>query len=320
MVRSWLLAFAAMTVAPAPASAAAAAGAPLRIVDTTPDFARLYAETRKLPPADRGAAFRKAFDEIVPGFYSPRRSGFKDVALYDKLLMKKVDSFPDRRAGVEEVSRRFGQLFQPALQRFEAQFGPMRGYPAIYLVDSLGEFDGGTRELNGVEHLMFGADMIGKLHLKHDIEPFFHHELFHIYHARTFTPCDAIWCNLWVEGLAVYVASRLNPNADDAELLLTEPKPIRSAVDAHRQEAVCAVRTRLDSTDDKDSRALFSSGELTPHLPPRFGYYVGYLLVRDIGRHRTLKQLAALDEQQARPLTEASLRGMAPSCPPPSRD
>jgi hypothetical protein len=56
---------------------------------------------------------------------------------------------------------------------------------------------------------------------------------------------------------------------------------------------------------------------LSPNLPRRFGYYVGLLVVSDVGKHRTLKQLAALTPDQAHKLVIESLSRMA-DCPPPT--
>jgi hypothetical protein len=202
-------------------------------------------------------------------------------------------------------------MLAPAQRSFESMFGPMTGYPPIYLVHSLGEFDGGTRSLPEGGRLLFGADVIARIHLAHNIRPFFHHELFHLFHARTFSECDAIWCGLWSEGLATYVAASLNPGATDAELLLTEPEPIRPAVDANRAEAVCAVVARLDSTEGESTRALFSFRRMNERLPPRFGYYVGYLAAAELGRTRSLRQLAAMPASEVRPALEAALHRMA---------
>ena len=92
---------------------------------------------------------------------------------------------------------------------------------------------------------------------------------------------------LWQEGLAVYVATQLNPGASGTNrLLLTYPSSLRAAVDAHRTEALCAVQARLPATDQKDVAPLFMGGStpLSSNLPPRFGYYVGYLSPRTWGR------------------------------------
>lgn len=301
----FLFAIAAM----APAAAQPTHG--LQFVDYTDDFERVWNETSTLPDAQKVPAFEAAFAKILPGFYKTERvKNFMSADRYHEKMLNALKEYPENRAAIERVSHDFGGLIGPAQQRFEAQFGPMTGYPSVLLVHSLGEFDGGTRDLPDGTHLMFGADMIAKLHSDGEIQPFFHHELFHLYHSRTFTPCDEVRCNLWTEGLAVYVASKLNPGASDAALLLTIPVPLGPAVEAHKKEAVCAIHARLNSTDNG---SIFTGGKegLSPNLPPRFGYYVGYVVARDLGRTRDLKQLAALTPDEVKPLIEQSLGRMA---------
>lgn len=296
------------------ATAPEPAGDKLKLIDLTPEVARAWDETASLPDPERVAAFKAHFATILPGFYSHERFGLPEPGPYDSRLLAGLKAYPEQRSKIDEVSRRFAAVLDPARSSFEREFGPMRGYPPIYLVVSFGEFDGGTRTLPGGGFLMFGADMVAKLHLQHDIRPFFHHELFHLYHARTFKECEQVWCGLWTEGLAVYVAARLNPGATDAELLLTEPEPLRAAVDRNRQEAVCTVLARRDSTAPADARALFSSGRLNERLPPRFGYYLGYLVAAEAGKTRSLRELAALMPDETRPVVEAALRSLE-DCP-----
>jgi len=193
------------------------AGQGLKLVDLTPEIAREIDRGSALPDAERAAAFKAHFAPILPGFYSEDRFGPGMAERYDQLLLAGLKRFPQEREGIAEVSRRFASMMRPAQASFERAFGPMSGYPPIYLVHSFGEFDGGTRSLPGGTFLMFGADVIARLHLGHDIQPFFHHELFHLFHGRTFHECEPVWCGLWTEGLAVYVASKLDPNATDAE-------------------------------------------------------------------------------------------------------
>jgi hypothetical protein len=309
-----VLALAALLIA-APAAAAPKAPARLQLVDLTNDFGRVWAATETLSDGDRPAAFSARFGPILPGFYDYRREGAGPEDRFNARLLRALQAYPERRTRIEQVSARFDAMFQPALTAFERRFGPMTGYPPVYLVNSLGEFDGGTRELGGRPVLFFGADVIARLHMAHDIQPFFHHELFHLYHQRHFTSCEAVWCGIWTEGLAVYVAKSLNAKATDEELLLTQPEPLRPAVDAHRDLAVCTVVAHLDSQDDKVMGALFSDGRLSPELPPRFGYYVGYLAAGEMARTRSPKQLAAMTPAQVRPQLEAALRRLA-SCPP----
>ena len=283
----------------------------LKLVDLTDDFALVWDRTAKLDDAARVAAFKAYFDPIIPGFYSHERHGLPDASKYDPHLLKALKEFPAQRAAIEDMSRRFTSLLAPAEQSFEREFGAMTGFRQIYLVNSLGEFDGGMRELGGKGYLMFGADMMAQIYAGKSVQPFFHHELFHLYHSRTFRDCPRVRCNLWNEGLATYVSHRMNPGATDDELLLTNPVPLRAAVEANKAEAICAVAERLESTETRANRALFSSGKLNERLPSRFGYYVGYLVAQDLGRSRSLKALAAMTADEVAPLIERSLAGMA---------
>ena len=287
----------------------------LKLVDYTDEFAQVWDATAALPDAERTAKFKADFARILPGFYDHERMRGGTEAKYDERLLKGLKEYPGQRAGIARVSKEFAKLMAPARASFEQAFGPMRGYPDVYLVNSMGEFDGGTRTLGGVSHLMFGADMIDRLYKTTPIQPFFHHELFHLYHGRTFEECEPIWCSLWSEGLAVYVAAMLNPGADDASLLLTFPVPLRQAVEKDRRGAVCSVVAKLDSTSDEDYPPLFQGRpNAGAPFPPRYGYYVGYLVAQDLGRTRSLEQLAALKASEIRPMIEASLRRMA-DCP-----
>jgi hypothetical protein len=299
-----------------PAAARPSAQTRLEVVDSTTDFDRVWRSTADLPDEQRVTAFEARFAKILPGFYTAERvKDYMTPEHYRGFVLKGLKSYPEKQAGIHRVSRQFQSLVAPARKQFESVFGPMRGYPPIYLVVSFGEFDGGTRDLPEGTRLMFGADVIDQLYSTVPIKPFVEHELFHLLHHRTFPDCDPVWCNLWEEGLATYVASTLNPDASDTALGLTFPGPLRPAVEAHLQEAVCAVRSRLNSNEPADYGPLFMGGgePLSPNLPRRFGYYVGLLVVRDIGKTRSLKQLAALKPEDVHGLVEQSLSRMA-SC------
>ncbi|GIL39102.1 hypothetical protein [Roseiterribacter gracilis] len=180
-----------------------------------------------------------------------------------------------------------------------------------YLIHSLGEMDGGTRNIRGRTLFVFGADVMARVHDGFNSErPFFHHELFHVYHTPKYESCDAVWCSLWTEGLAVLVAKRLNPDATDAELLLTCPRPLRAAFDANRKEAVCAIQARFNSEKGEDYRPLFNNPKdaaISPRLPGRFAYYVGYLVAQQAEKTHSLQQLAALTPEQAKPVVKRAL-------------
>lgn len=115
----------------------------------------------------------------------------------------------------------------------------------------------------------------------------------------------------WTDGLATYASAQLNPGASDAELLLEIPEPMRPKVEANRTAAVCTTLAWLDSTDQDRRNMLLSASKGQGNLPPRFGYLVGMWVAEDLGRTRSLSELAEWSGPELRTAIERSLRGMA---------
>ncbi len=244
---------------------------------------------------------------MASGFYARSRKPDR----YDSRVLKNLAAYPEQRASILAVSKEFANLFAPARQTFEATFGPVRSEQPMYLLHSMGEMDGGTRDLNGKETLIFGSDVIAKIHAGHDMTPFFHHELFHVWHEPRFGECEPLWCSLWEEGLATYVAGTMNPKAGDAALMLDMPAPIRPPVDSNRSAAICAVAPLLDSIKEEDYASLFYGNSHLPGFPARMGYYIGYLVLSDIARTHSLAELGVMTPAEARPLIDQAIQRMA---------
>ncbi len=285
--------------------------APYRLVDLSDDFAAFHDRTEALATEARVAAFKSDIIPLFPEFYGRERFPRLNDRQFDNRIADAIEEFPGYRARYRSKSGQFASLLAPAFASFRNAFPDVQPVGAIYLLHSLGEMDGGTRAFDGRIQLIFGADVMAQMHAYDDEEPFFHHELFHTYHDDHFSECDAVWCSLWSEGLAVLVSKTLNDEATDAQLLLTVPEPIRAPVDANLAEAVCEVAARLDSRDPADLQALFSFDRLNERLPPRFGYYVGYLAAREASRSREIRELARLDNDRARPVLQSALASLA---------
>jgi hypothetical protein len=285
--------------------------APYELVDLATPYTTFWDETRNLPTAERVAAFKKRFDQLLPGFFSIERVSWTTSEKYDARIARSFERFPQIRERYTAATAAFSKLLAPAHESFVRTFPDLKPIGPIYLVNSLNEFDGGTRQWNGPSRLMFGIDVMVQVHDFPDERPFFHHELFHVYHQQFFTGCEEVWCGLWSEGLAVLVAQRLSPQATDAQLLLDSPQPLRPAVEKDRRAAACAVASRLDSKSQDDLGGLFSSGPPVNGLPPRVGYYVGYLVAAEAAKDRSLSELAHLDNTAARERVKATLGRLA---------
>jgi hypothetical protein len=290
--------------------AVAARAAPFEPVDLATPYVSFWDDTRSLATAERVAAFKARFETLLPGFFRAERVGWMTTEQYDDAIVQSFEKFPALRDRFVATTSNLTRSLAPAYARFAHAFPDLKPIGPIYLMHSLGEFDGGTKPVHGTPRLVFGIDVITQLHGA-NLQPFFQHELFHVYHSQFFTECEQMWCALWSEGLAVFVAQQLNRQATDAELLLDSPKPIRPEVERDRHAAACAVAARLESTEGADYAAMFSSGPSLAHLPPRGGYFVGYLVAQEAARKRSVAQLAHLDNAAAHELVITTLSRLA---------
>ncbi|MDG2532637.1 hypothetical protein P6144_03180 [Sphingomonas sp. HITSZ_GF] len=302
MLKSIVAAVALLAAMPAAAQAPA-------LQSTTDAFDGFATSTATMPPAERVKAFRAKFDALVPGFYEPRFGATE--AQYDARVQKALEGYPAERDKFLDAAKRFQASYATASARFRTFFPDYAPDMPVYLLHSLGEMDGGTRDLRGRIAAVFGADMIARIHDPASIGPFLDHEMFHFHHAKFFPDCPALWCSLWQEGLAVYVAARMNPGTDDRALLLTFPRPIRPEVEPRLAEAMCFVRGKLASTDEDDYATFFfgRGSEAQGGWPPRFGYYLGYVLAKQLGDSLSLDALAKLPPEQVKAKLEAALAG-----------
>ena len=291
-----------------------AAAAPPAIIDLTGDYARIYEATRDMPKAERVARFKAEMARRIPGFYEAKRRGWSG-AEYDDLIDRSFARFPAIEVAFKARAAAVAGQLAGAQADFIRTFPDIGALPPTYLLHSLGEMDGGTRDLGGRTVLVFGADQIAKIHRADaDERPFFEHELFHVYHEARFKGCKGLWCSLWEEGFATYVAATLNPAAKPDELLM--PAADLAAIKADPVAAACAVLANFGSTKESDYRPLFTGGSHLPGLPERAGYFLGFLVMQQLAAGREIVAMAQWSPPKAKPLVRATLERMAGTCGP----
>ncbi|WP_420142001.1 hypothetical protein [Sphingomonas sp.] len=262
--------------------------------DMVADFDAFAARTAGMAEGARVAAFKRTLGPILPGIYDPTSSAG------DRAVARALAQWPVKRGAILDARDRARAAYRTGLVRFGRAFPGFRPTMPVYLIHSLGQMDGGTREIRGRAVLMFGADVIADIHAGEAIAPLVDHELFHTYHQRFFADCPQLWCPLWAEGLATYVTVSMNPNATDSELLLDYPAPIRAATDARMRQALCHARANLDTTDETLLSSFTDGSHKGGPYPARFGYYLGYRIAEHMGRDLTLDQLARLKPAEVR--------------------
>lgn len=279
------------------------------------DFGRFIDATVDLPIEQRVARFKTDIVPLFPEFYAPPADADAEaLARADKRIARAIENFPRIRVGYEAKLTQFDTELSQHLARFRQTFPGFVSNSATYLLHSLGQMDGGTRELDGKSYLIFGADMMAVVHKDFRSEaPFFHHELFHVLHQQKLGECDAVWCPLWTEGLAVHVAESLNPGATEDELLLAFPDGMAGNVRQRLGDSMTDLLSHLDSKDEAVMYELFSTQRAPGggDLPLRRGYYLGYLVAKEIGRTHDLRAMASWSAEQAAPIVKAAVEKLA---------
>jgi len=273
-------------------------------------FVDLWDASKDLPSEQRVARFKTDIAVRFPEFYGVERyAGAVTEAEQDKRIANAIEKFgPLREAYLAKLTQ-FDQDLPRHIASFTAAFPDYRPSGETWLLHSLGEMDGGTREFKGKQYLIFGVDGMVRYHGTSNEAAFFHHELFHTYHQKSFGDCaqSGVWEPLWIEGLAVHVSKVLNPDASLKEMLLDMPEGLVARTDEKLAASFAQLESILASTDVKYAAPLFQFGKDDTGLIPRRGYYLGYLVARELGKTRDIQTLGKLSCEEARPLVFATV-------------
>lgn len=98
---------------------------------------------------------------------------------------------------------------------------------------------------------------------------------------------------MWVEGLATYVSQRMNPTLD-AQQVLWYPKDMVARIQPDPARAATLLLRDIDKSGSEAERWFLASVEVEG-LPPRAGYYLGYLFASSEAGDRSLPQLARME-------------------------
>ena len=285
-----------------------------RVHDLTPTFWRYWDEAHALPAPEQLRLFQERVVAAHPHVYTPRVLSLDA----DRPLGEALAAHWPRFLGfvgphlplARELSARVGQDLPRYDSRFRKAFPDFAYAGDVYFLVSRGVFDGATRPVEGKTALLFGTDVMAAVYGRDaDPESFFHHELFHLYHDQFPDPAlgGTLARSLWVEGLAVYVAEQLNPGTPEP-VLFGLPRGMPDAVRERLPELAARLRARLDSREKADTQQWFSGQSLEGEVPGRAGYYLGYLMAKELGKTRTPGALARLRGTPLRRELERALR------------
>ena len=291
------------------------------IHDFTPGFWRFWQAAQNQPVEQQ----EKLWQQL---YVAPHRTVFDDLAgpckvEYDPVWAQ-AHYFPALPGVVPRIRAMVGGMahqLNEANRRFLKTFPDMHWSGDIYIMASGFCFNGRAQMIRGRSALLFGVDAAVGLGQKNLI-PVMQHELFHRYHYQffDFKPSSGypLWTTLWAEGMATYVSELLNPSASDTDLG-NVPLGMVQQVDSRRDKLAADFLQRFESTSEKDASVWFNDIRSTdPFVPPRGGYELGVLVVRDLSKQYSIQTMAHWSQAEAKPRVRAALeriRGAQASTP-----
>jgi len=136
------------------------------------------------------------------------------------------------------------------------------------------------------------------------------HELFHLYHFKTFQAGGGLYRTLWAEGLASYASAMLVPG-QRLSAILGFPGGKMNRCQELLPEMAAELRREMGKNDPRIQRIYFGAESNDTQIPPEAGYYVGYFIAEALAKERSLADLARLEPKAAFPLIARELDRLA---------
>jgi hypothetical protein len=316
LARRWSWSWLALLLGNTALAAADAGTALLEPVDATEGCTEFWSSTRGAMPEHRVEAFDRLLRQRHPDLYTakvltlpPDRPLLEAMRQRFQRMGTKYDPDPGR---VEQVRKSLPVDLRAAVVEFRRTFPDFVLRRPVYVICSMGAFDGAVREVNGQSALLFGPDTIASFRPPgFNLRPFLEHELFHVHHEALHpgTP-ETIASSLWEEGLATYVSDALNPGATHEEISVSDDL-IRRATPLI-PELSRKLLQHLDDPADGETYGYFFLGPLDrTDVPARNGYLIGWKIARELARSRSLAELARMPPEQAKSEVARVLRTFA---------
>jgi len=288
----------------------AAPAASFTIHNFMPDFWNFW-QAAENQPVERQAQLwqslyvskhQAVFDDLAGPCKDQWDSAWANTRYFPKL--------PNIVPAMHAASDNLPEKLAAAQAKFVRRFPDMQWAGDIYVMASGYCFNGRAQSIQGRGAILFGMDATVALG-QSDMTPGMTHELFHRYHRQYFdfegSRNYPLWTTLWAEGIAQYVAEDMNPGASDADLAHV-PVGMVQKVDSRRQELAADFLKRFDSTAELDAKTYFNDiNSKDAFVPPRAGYRLGVLLVRELAKHHSIQTMAHWSQNEARPKIREAL-------------
>ncbi|MCB1023275.1 MAG: hypothetical protein KDB79_02725, partial [Acidobacteria bacterium] len=268
-----------------------------KVVNIMDDFWTFWEKAENAEPGVQIELFRniviKPHNEIFLGFTGDQSD--EDLGEYLKLVPKLIPR-------LKKVTAQLKTDLEKNKAVFLKNFPGMKWKGEVVFMPNFGVTDSGTGTLGGKQYLIFGVDTVAAQYGENaDFSVLAHHELFHLYlselHSewkdknRSDGEVPLYWL-VWNEGLATYVSHKLNPDATPEQIFIS--KTLQHDAEEKLRVLASGIRRNLINGSVDIWTPYMSNEKNDKGIPPRSGYYVGYLIAKELNKEMPLEKLAQL--------------------------
>ncbi len=192
-----------------------------------------------------------------------------------------------------------------------------------YLVPSLHTSSGAVRPFNQKLVAYYGLELLSRFDRSLDIKANIFHESFHHLHFQnlfpalmekyegtmnllTFVRGEGPLFFAFTEGLAVYVTELAYPEAFRPGLI-EENVPLYQE---HFHEYTQGLLKDGKEFDYEDYEKYFLDSSKNPSVPEKFGYWLGYQVVKSLRKEFSISEMMALPPKEIDPIVAAEIRSL----------
>lgn len=220
--------------------------------------------------------------------------------------------------GMNEIFAHAEDIAEKQALLFKKRFPDLKENTPVVFMPSVLSFNGKggmIRPLNKMG-VLIGVD--GVVLLQNDIDVLFSHEFFHVYQFDKLDE-NKIWLTmaspLWFEGFASFVSGMINPEKTDAVILMDEELAKKCNNPAYYKSWARDFLTFIDTPYQNNPEADSLKKEWFQmngkYQPPRRGYCLGLLVLRDLVKNHSIEEMLLWNESQFAPAVKSVLKNIA---------
>ena len=279
---------------PFPTMPAAPAG--YRIINVANDFIAYHDTCKGMTGVARAASWDAMLEARHRAFFNDAIYRKKQGAERERFKQWCIRTFwgevAPKIATIRTLNQAIPGQITETVQSFRKQFPDYTPATGFYVTVSF-TFRGKVVDVAGKDVFGIGLDRLDPARPE-QIEITIAHELFHLYHFRTFRASGGLYRTLWAEGLAVYASAVVVPRHRDSAYLgfpAQKMNRCRELLPAMARE----LKKEMGNNGPRIKRIYFGAEPNDTPIPPEAGYYVGLQIVKSLARNHSLRELARMD-------------------------